>query len=288
MPLAGSEYLRRTPVYAVMRIASFLSILSLAFVILPSRGEAQPRRPRPPEAWVSIVNSVGLCLDVHGEDIGRENARIIVYPCHGRENQQWRFERGMLVSAVGGCLDMLGGPRDGAPIGTRSCNGSPSQQWRLLPGGSLRSAVGRCLDVEGGAMSTAGARAVLWACHRGPTQRFRSAPLARQEPPPRRPPVVVGPQAMDRASFDTLLARVRAASFSSDRIAVVGDAADSWFTAAQIATLVGEMTFSAERIRVVEMLAPRLIDRQNAHLIIDAMTFSGERDEVRTILARYR
>lgn len=272
-----------------MRIASYFAVLSLAFFALPSQSDAQGRRPGSPGGWVSIVSAGGLCLDVHGDDVGRENARVILYPCHGGTNQQWRLERGRVVSAAGGCLDVLGGPWDAVPLGTRSCNNTPSQQWRLLRNGGLRSEVGRCLDVESGAMSTSGARAVLWACHDGPTQRFRmGGPAARPEPPPRRPPVVRGPRAMDPSSFDALLARVRAASFSSERVAVVGDAASAWFTAAQIATLVRAMTFSSERIRVVELLAPRLIDRDNVGPIIDAMTFASERDNARTILARFR
>ncbi len=95
------------------------------------------------------------------------------------------------------------------------------------------------------------------------------------------------PQPMDPASFDAFLARIGNASFSSDRVAAVeGVAPHAYFTAAQIARVVGAMTFSSERVRAAELLIPHLLDPVNGGVIVDAMTFSSERERAQQLLAQ--
>lgn len=114
----------------------------------------------------------------------------------------------------------------------------------------------------------------------------------RHRHPPRGQPEwftnAAAPQVMDGPSFEALIQRIQNASFSSDRVAVVTDAAPyAWFSAAQIARIIGQMSFSSERTQVVDVLAPRLVDRQNGGVIIDSLTFSSERDHAREVLARF-
>lgn len=269
-----------------------LAALAVALLAVPADAEAQRRRrvdaPAPTAAWVSIATEGGTCLDLHPADDGPDGARVVFRRCDGGPTQLWRFERGMLVSAGGGCLDVRGEERgqEGARVHTWSCHGASNQQWRARPDGSLTSGAGGCLDVEGGAIRTDGARAIRWTCHGGANQRFRVIPAAPVTP--RMVHVDTGPRALDDAAFDALLGRVRAASFSSERVATVGDAArGGFFTSAQVASLVSEMSFSSERIQVVELLAPRLVDPSDGARIIDRMSFSSERTRTREILARH-
>ncbi len=274
---------------------SALAVLTLAaaFVLSPAESEAQRRRPT--TEWFSIVNEAGLCLDVHGEDVGRDGARVHMWPCHGGPNQLWRLDRGMLLSASGGCLDVHGEDvgRPGARVQMWSCHGASNQQWMLQPNAALSSPSGGCLDIEGGAVRTAGTRVITWTCHGALNQRFalRAAP----PPTPRVPAngAGVGPPSrrsaplIDAPAFEALLLRVRAAPFSSDKGAAVQDAARwHWFTAEQIARIVGELAFSSDRTQAIEILAPRLVDPQNGAVILDRLTFSSERDGARATLSR--
>jgi hypothetical protein len=266
-----------------------LAAFGVALLALPSTADAQRRRradgPDPVAAWVTIATTGGTCLDLHAADHGPQGARVVFRPCDGAPSQLWRFERGTLVSAMGGCLDLraddLG--QQGARLHTWSCHGAPSQQWLARADGSITSGAGGCLDVDGGAVSRDGARAIRWACHGGENQRFR---VLSSAPRPQR--ADAGPRALDDAAFDALIARVRAASFSADRVATVADAARGHrFTGAQVATIVSEMSFSAERIQALELLAPRLVDARDSALIIDSMSFSSERARAREILAAH-
>jgi hypothetical protein len=281
-----TEYLAGLFVRARMRILFAAIFFFVSALLAPTGADAQPRWQRAGHGWFTIVTPGGTCLDVHGEDVGRDGARVHFWRCHGGRNQLWRFEDGRIVSVVGGCLDVHGGDvgRDGARIQTWSCHDGPNQQWIARPDGSFESASGGCLDVEGGAISNDGTRAIAWSCHGGTNQRFDV--LAQGPSRPSRPS---NPsyQVMDDASFAALVARVQGAPFSSDRIAAVGGAASAWFTSAQIAALVQAMTFSEERLQVVELLAPHLIDRHNGGAIADVMTFSSERDRTYEILARF-
>lgn len=271
---------------------SALAVLTLAaaFVLSPAESEAQ-RRLHTTE-WFSIVNEAGLCLDVHGEDVGRDGARVHMWPCHGGPNQLWRLDRGMLLSASGGCLDVHGEDvgRPGARVQMWSCHGASNQQWMSQPNAALSSPSGDCLDIEGGAVHTAGTRVIMWTCHGAVNQRFalRAAPAAA---PPPTPGVAFhrgAPAPIDAPTFEALLLRVRAAPFSSDKGAAVQDAARwHWFTAEQIARIVGELAFSSDRTQAIEILAPRLVDPQNGAVILDRLTFSSERDSARATLSRH-
>lgn len=284
----GAGHNRSVP--AIKPSALAVLTLAAAFVLSPAESEAQ-RRPPATTQWFSIVNEAGLCLDVHGEDLGRDGARVQMWPCHGGPNQLWRFDRGMLLSASGGCLDVHGDDvgRPGGRVQMWSCHGASNQQWMVQPNDALTSSSGGCLDIEGGAVHTAGTRVIMWTCHGAVNQRFalRAAPAALPSPTPR---VAFhrGAASIDAPAFEALLVRVRGAPFSSEKLAAVQDAARwHWFTAEQIARIVGELAFSPDRTQAIEILAPRLVDPQNGAVILDRLTFSSERDSARATLSRH-
>lgn len=278
------------------KISLLAFVLPLAAALTASDADAQRRRVRhrgSPD-WFTIVSEGGLCLDVHGAEAGRDGARVQMWTCHGGPNQLWRFEGATLVSAAGGCLDVHGGDlqqrssaRPLARVTTYACHGRTNQRWRPSPDGALVSDAGGCLDVEGGAIHQVGQRVISWPCHGGANQRFRIVPATPPSPPPPRPQVVLAPHAMDDASFAAFVQRIRAASFSADRVAVVrATAPHAWLTAAQIRAVLAEMSFSSERIEVLDLLVPRMVDRHNGAAIFEALPFSSERAHAERLLAR--
>ena len=88
----------------------------------------------------------GECLDVHGGD----GKTLIRHACHGRANQQFRFDPASgAIRQNGGCLDVAGGERrEGTPVILYRCHGGRNQQW-YAEGAALRSAdSGLCLDAS--------------------------------------------------------------------------------------------------------------------------------------------
>jgi hypothetical protein len=125
-----------------------------------------------------------MCLDVQGAS-SANGARILQYPCHLGNNQDWYYRfvttaagSGYKImpgsgGAVDKCLDVVGGgTHNGADIQQWDCNANtPQQVWQLYtittspPSYQLRPlhAPGKCLDVRG--VSTApGAALQLWDC----------------------------------------------------------------------------------------------------------------------------
>jgi hypothetical protein len=95
--------------------------------------------------------------------------------------------------------------------------------------------------------------------------------------------------AMAEADFAYLLARVRAETFSSDKVRVVHTAADwHWFSSDQVRRLLGAFTFSSDKMRVLERVAPNIVDPQNGYLIYAELTFSSDKRRAEEILRAAR
>jgi alpha-galactosidase len=63
---------------------------------------------------------------------------VLLWPCHGGANQQWRLNPDGTVTGVqsGLCLDVTGGDTatalaNGTAIELWTCNGGSNQQWTL-------------------------------------------------------------------------------------------------------------------------------------------------------------
>ena len=151
-------------------IATILSALLLAAcnVYLPEQaatgGAPLVVLPDAAPARGLIRTGGGECLDVHGGD----GKTLIRHACHGRANQQFRFDaaRGT-VRQNGGCLDVAGGEqREGTPVILYRCHGGRNQQW-YDEGAALVAAAdpALCLDASD-------SRITVRRCNGSPAQAF--------------------------------------------------------------------------------------------------------------------
>ena len=79
----------------------------------------------------------GICLDVAGSS-KKNNANIQQYPCHGGDNQLWKFVKSggdyyNLVSVHSGmCLDVAGSSKkNNANIQQYRCHNGNNQKWKI-------------------------------------------------------------------------------------------------------------------------------------------------------------
>lgn len=87
---------------------------------LPLRGTTGPIRSKD-----------GRCIDVRGA-VTTDFTPIIIFPCHGRANQEWSHTLdGRLVGLGGKCLDIQSASNeDGTPLILFRCHGQANQRWR--------------------------------------------------------------------------------------------------------------------------------------------------------------
>ena len=151
-------------------------------VVLTNEGFALPGRPDPLEIDLEITNPItsadGMCLDLHGPDVGQQGGRVQVWKCLAGDNQRFIFlpDDGLLVAASGMCLEAVG-PDNGAPVRAFGCDGNEAQIWEtreISEGGMalVHKATGRCLDAHGPEAKRNGGRIQLWDCFYGNNQRW--------------------------------------------------------------------------------------------------------------------
>ena len=164
-----------------------------AGMVLISAGRAQADR-----GMFLLTDSAGKCVDVDGANERVNGAKVQVWDCHGKPNQQWYQQGPQIMSAASGrCLDVDGGNRfNGAKITVWDCNGGANQQWRWERGVLVNGAAGKCLDVDARAININGGRVSAWDCHGGANQQFQRRPVgvAQAPQPVPAPPVVYRPQ----------------------------------------------------------------------------------------------
>lgn len=74
-----------------------------------------------------------MCLDAY-ENQTSAGTPVIIWPCHGGANQQWRHNADGTVESVhsGLCLDADGGgTANGTQVILWTCHGGANQQWSL-------------------------------------------------------------------------------------------------------------------------------------------------------------
>jgi hypothetical protein len=104
-------------------------------------------------------------------------------------------------------------------------------------------------------------------------------PPAPPLPPPA--PLPPPPEAMSQQDFQALLATVKAASFSSDRINALRAAASrNHFTVDQLGVILKSMTFASDFSDALKIIAPKVVDPQNAFKLHQQVTFSSQSDEI--------
>lgn len=94
-------------------------------------------------------------------------------------------------------------------------------------------------------------------------------------------------QAMADGSFNQLVAAVRGASFDEDKTGVVRDAARlNWFSANQIATLMGLLSFDEGKIELAVAAWPHCVDPQNSFVLYKRLSFDDSRDTLRKRISK--
>ncbi|MBA2544466.1 MAG: DUF4476 domain-containing protein [Deltaproteobacteria bacterium] len=98
--------------------------------------------------------------------------------------------------------------------------------------------------------------------------------------PPAKTPIADG-------AFNQLVAAVRGASFDDDKVGVVKDASrGNWFTANQIATLMGLLSFDEGKIDAAVAAWPRVVDPQNSFVLYKKLAFDDSRETLRKRISR--
>lgn len=182
--------MRKTIVFALAAASFGLG----ACVVLPTDASGQPHiilnrdagldtarhaRPRTDEyhhrshhrRHSEIVHRAhGLCLDISRQVT--DGAPLQLWPCNGRDNQQFHLNAHGEIRVGGKCLDIAQERSDnGTPVIAYRCHGGENQQW-YRDGNAIRSRMnGKCLNVVGD-LRRPGAQVKIWDCNRNAHQRF--------------------------------------------------------------------------------------------------------------------
>jgi hypothetical protein len=91
---------------------------------------------------------------------------------------------------------------------------------------------------------------------------------------------------MEPVRFDALVAAVKREPFADGQRRVLDTAMPgSWFTVAQVGTLVDLFTFSPDKLAVVRRARGHLVDPDQAFQLYGRFTFESDKAELRKILA---
>lgn len=120
---------------------------------------------------VGLITGIGRnCVDVAKASTANGSG-IILWSCHGRENQRWTQHDDGTLRTMGKCLDARSTTNGSATV-LWTCDGSGGQKWRSRVDGTLlNQRSGRCLDAKGGS-SAAGTQLIIWSCHGQTNQRW--------------------------------------------------------------------------------------------------------------------
>jgi len=124
---------------------------------------------------IASYHAKGNCLDVRATD-----SVVLIWTCHGGDNQAFRFASGsygQIVLPNGKCL--TGGSSSGLPLMARTCASTVHQKWAFQSNGQLNNEAGWCADIEGGGRG-AGTRVVSYKCQNSSNQMWYPAVTAKQ------------------------------------------------------------------------------------------------------------
>ena len=120
-------------------------LFSCMLILLSSWSFASPN----PNSAAFVVGLAGKCMDVKGGQLN-DGAEVILYTCHGGENQKWLKQGDQIKTVNGKCLDVKdGNASTGARVILWSCHNGDNQKWRYI-NGTIQSKMGSCLEVVNG------------------------------------------------------------------------------------------------------------------------------------------
>jgi len=120
-------------------------------------------------AMITPKSAPGKCLDVESR-----LKNLIIWDCHGRENQRLSFTWGerTQIRVGNGCLTPDDPYARKTTVSLQRCNpGKSSQFWVAGRDGSIRNGMGTCLDVEGNSLRN-GTNVIAYPCNNQNNQRF--------------------------------------------------------------------------------------------------------------------
>ena len=128
----------------------------------------------PQSSGGTITLPGGQCVDVLGDDSGRDLTQVNLWSCQANAiDQHWTHNSDGSLETLGRCLDIDG---DGTAVGTKvelwDCNGVGGQKWIQQSNGSLLNPQsGLCLDDPSGNTSN-GTQLQIYTCNNTPAQQF--------------------------------------------------------------------------------------------------------------------
>ena len=139
----------------------------------PSREvRAQPSpAPRPTQTVKRLVSAAtGKCLTAPRSLAG---TTLEIWPCDGRQSQEWTVMHDGTMRVAGLCMDTAGGSSTNlTKVQIATCSGNPSQQFRVNMTDDLFAELSRkCVDVYDG-QTADGTNVVLWPCTGTPGQTW--------------------------------------------------------------------------------------------------------------------
>jgi hypothetical protein len=86
-------------------------------------------------------------------------------------------------------------------------------------------------------------------------------------------------------SFNGLMGAVRGATYDNNKVGVIADAArNNWFTAKQIAALMGLLTYDGGKIEAAVAAWPKCVDKGNSFELFPKLTYDSSREQLRSRL----
>lgn len=124
------------------------------------------------------------CVSIRGGH-AKNGAALTQWHCHGRGDQQWRFEAGLIRNpSVNKCLSVWNGDvSPGHEVVIWDCHGGADQRWILTSEGTVQneSRPNLCLSTFNGAVAPDVGLAV-WDCHGQHDQRWVLSGTSRPVP----------------------------------------------------------------------------------------------------------
>jgi beta-glucanase (GH16 family) len=127
--------------------------MSVSYVAVYEKGGNSTPTAKP-TATGQVKGSGGLCL-TNKNSLNTKYNPMYVSACHSASGQQWLVYSDGTLRTEGGCLDTVGGTKNGADVGWYPCNGATTQTWTHKSNGELvNPQPNLCLTDPGGNTSS--------------------------------------------------------------------------------------------------------------------------------------
>ena len=160
---------------------AFIIVTFLTIMVPFGASSSVYAQPKPEKVY--LLNDVGMCADLFE---GKRNPgnKIVMWPCHNGENQQFVSTNTGELRVFDFCLE--DGP---GGINAAVCNGSPGQKWKVSKA-EIRGGVGgnKCFDVAHAfypkgkndvpVSTRPSARLIAFECHGRVNQRWAVIPAS--------------------------------------------------------------------------------------------------------------